>query len=181
MRSAAKRMGELIDDLIKLSRVERVQLRRKHIDLTEIGRRISVLLSKSEPARTVVFSIDDGMSADVDAGLAEIVLDNLLGNAWKFTARTASPCITFACMDRDGEKVFYVKDNGAGFDMRHAVRLFTPFQRLHSEVEFSGTGIGLATVQRIVDRHGGRVWAEGEVGVGATLYFTFPPGVRERP
>jgi signal transduction histidine kinase len=180
VRAAAKRMGQLIDDMIKLSRVERVEVRRESVDLSLIAQRLSQFLVKSDGRRENCFEIDPGLEASVDSGLAEILLENLLSNAWKFTAKTGSPKIVVSSMRDENGRVFYVKDNGAGFDMDHARRLFSPFQRLHSEAEFPGTGIGLATVQRIVERHGGRVWADGKVGEGATVYFTFPPAGEEQ-
>jgi light-regulated signal transduction histidine kinase (bacteriophytochrome) len=118
--------------------------------------------------------VQEALRADVDLRLARAVLENLLQNAWKFTSKVPSARIEFGATDKDGGRVFYVRDNGAGFDMAFANKLFAPFQRLHTVDEFPGTGIGLATVQRIVQRHGGRVWAEGIVGGGATFYFTFP-------
>jgi signal transduction histidine kinase len=174
VRTAAKRMGQLIDDLIKLSRVERVELYREVVDLTQIGRRIGLLLSKSDGQRVVDFTVDEGLVARIDRGLAEILLDNLLGNAWKFTSKKEAPRISFSVTEENGERIFHVSDNGAGFDPEHTSRLFNAFQRLHGERDFPGTGIGLATVHRIVDRHGGRVWAEGKIGEGATVHFTFP-------
>jgi signal transduction histidine kinase len=177
VRTAAKRMGELIDDMIKLSRVERVEIRREWVDLTHLARRVAQVLSKTNTEREVSFVIQEGLFADMDRGLAEILLDNLLGNAWKFTGKTARARVAFTCSEEDGERVFRISDNGAGFDPEHVGRLFNAFQRLHTDIDFPGTGIGLATVQRIVDRHGGRVWADGRVGAGATVHFTFPtPG-----
>jgi signal transduction histidine kinase len=114
------------------------------------------------------------LAVEADGGLLRIVLDNLLGNAWKFTSKTAEPRIAFGAERRDGSEVFFVRDNGAGFDMAYADKLFAPFRRLHGEAEFQGTGIGLATVRRIVERHGGRVWAEGAPGRGASVFFTLP-------
>ncbi len=167
-------MSQLIDDLLNLSRVDRADLRCKSLDLSRLGRRIGELLAKSEPDRTVTFVVDDGLVADADARLVEIILENLLGNAWKFTTKTSQPQVELGATVKDGQTTFYVKDNGAGFDEQYAGRLFAPFQRLHSEGEFPGTGIGLATVRRVVERHGGRVWAEGAPDRGATVYFTLP-------
>lgn len=174
VRAAAQRMGELIDDLIKLSRVERADLRSESVDLARLGRRIGESLARSEPERKVAFVVNDGLVADADARLVEIVLENLLGNAWKFTTKTSHPHVELGSVARDGQTTFYVKDNGAGFDEAFAGRLFAPFQRLHAEGEFPGTGIGLATVRRVVERHGGRVWAEGEIDRGAAVYWTLP-------
>jgi signal transduction histidine kinase len=174
VRAAAKRMGELIDDLLKLSRVDRESLRREAVDLSGLARRIGELLSKAEPDRKVALAVNDGLVADADARLLAIILENLLGNAWKFTTKTSLPEVELGSITKDHQTTFYVKDNGAGFDKAHAGRLFSPFQRLHSEREFPGTGIGLATVGRVVERHGGRVWAEGEVDRGAAVYWTLP-------
>jgi signal transduction histidine kinase len=176
--AAAQRMGELIDDLIKLSRVERTELRRASVDLTRMGQRVGDLLAKSSPERRVEFIVHDNLSAQADASLIEIVLENVLGNAWKFTAKTTSPRVEFGSLENNGYPTFFVRDNGAGFDQAHTEGLFTPFQRLHSAAQFPGTGIGLATVSRIVDRHAGRVWVEGKVDGGATVYWTLPPPKR---
>jgi signal transduction histidine kinase len=170
---AAKRMNALIDDLIELSRVTNAELQLQAVDLTRVGARIARRLAMAYPTRDVAWTVDEGLVADVDPRLAEILLENLLGNAWKFTGKTPSPRVTLGAEERDGARVFSVKDNGAGFDEAYASRLFAPFQRLHSAAEFPGTGIGLATVRRIVERHGGRVWAEAKVGAGAAVYWTF--------
>jgi signal transduction histidine kinase len=168
-------MGELIEDLLELSRVSRAELRRQPIDIAELARLVAGDLSKKEPERPVVFDINGPLIVDGDGRLLRVLLDNLLGNAWKFTAKRAETHIEFGARRSEGASVYYVRDNGAGFDMKQAARLFSPFQRLHHERDYPGTGIGLATVQRIVDRHGGRVWAEGVVGTGATISFTIPP------
>jgi two-component system NtrC family sensor kinase len=173
VRAAAHRMGEIIDDLLELSRVGRAELRRGPTRLSEIAQSVAVALRKSDPDREVEFEVRDTLTADADRRLMKVVLENLIGNSWKFTLNAPAARIEFGS-DRDGI-VYFVRDNGAGFDMAYAEKLFLPFQRLHSTEEFPGTGIGLATVHRIVDRHGGRVWAEGTVGVGATFYFTVPP------
>jgi DNA-binding response OmpR family regulator len=175
VRAAADRMGELIEDMLELSRVSRAELRRQPIDLAKVARVVATDLEKKEPRRKVVFEIENVPPVDGDGRLLRILLDNLLGNAWKFTAKREESRIEFGVRAADGPPVYYVRDNGAGFDMRQAERLFSPFQRLHNERDYPGTGIGLATVQRIVDRHGGRVWAEGTVGEGATIEFTIPP------
>jgi signal transduction histidine kinase len=174
VRAGAKRMGELIDDLLELSRVDRAALRRESVDLSRLGRGIGESLGESEPGRSVEFIVQGGLVAHADARLVKIVLENLLGNAWKFTTKTSSPRVELASIVKDGQTTFCVKDNGAGFDEAYAARLFAPFQRLHSEREFPGTGIGLATVRRVVQRHGGRVWAEGQVDRGAAVYWTLP-------
>jgi len=174
VRAATQRMGELIDDLLELSRVERADLRRERVNLSGLGRGVGELLAKSEPGRKVAFMVNEGLVADADPRLVEIILENLLGNAWKFTTKTSDPQIALGSIVKDGQTTFYVKDNGAGFDEAYAERLFAPFQRLHSEGEFPGTGIGLATVRRVVERHGGRVWAQGEIDRGAVVYWTLP-------
>ncbi len=172
VRAAARRMGELIADLLDLSRVGSAELRRTRVDLSELARSVLAELARRDAGRTVETQVQDGLLADADGRLIQVALENLLGNAWKFTAKAPGAKITFGAEPRDGRAVYVVRDNGAGFDMSYADKLFSPFQRLHSDAEFSGTGIGLATVYRIVDRHGGRVWAEGAVGRGASVYFT---------
>jgi DNA-binding response OmpR family regulator len=174
VRSAAQRMGELIDDLLHLSQVGRASLRRGQVDLSALAHAAITELQERTPERQVQVLIGDRVEADADRGLLQVVLENLLGNAWKFTATTTGPIIEFGVAMRDGVPTYFVRDNGAGFDMTYVERLFSPFQRLHSDKEFSGTGIGLATVHRIVERHGGRVWAEGEVNKGATFLWTLP-------
>jgi DNA-binding response OmpR family regulator len=172
VRTAAQRMGELIDDLLQLSRVSRAELVRETVDLSGLARSVLADLRRREPDRSVSQVVSDGAHAEGDTRLLRVLLENLLGNAWKFTSRSTDARIEFGVEERDDKRVYFVKDNGAGFDRAHAERLFTPFQRLHTEAEFPGTGIGLATVHRIVDRHGGRVSAHGEVGKGATIQFT---------
>jgi light-regulated signal transduction histidine kinase (bacteriophytochrome) len=179
VRAGAKRMGELIDDLLQLSRVTSADLNRSRIELSALARAVGEELGRKEPGRKVSLAIQDGLDVDVDGRLLQIVFDNLLGNAWKFTANVPEPRIEFGTEQHDGSRVFFVRDNGAGFDMKYAEKLFRPFQRLHSENEFPGTGIGLATVRRIVERHGGRVWAEGTPGRGASIFFTLPPAAAE--
>ena len=131
-------------------------------------------LCSGDPDREVETNVQRGLLVDADAQLVRVALDNLLGNAWKFTKKTAHAKIDLGAEEQNGSLVYFVRDNGAGFNMTFVAKLFSPFQRLHSEAEFPGTGIGLATVHRIVDRHGGRIWAEGAVGEGATVYFTVP-------
>ncbi|HUB07205.1 MAG TPA: response regulator [Myxococcales bacterium] len=175
IRAATQRMGELIDDLLALSRVSRSELRREPVKLSDVARSVMEELRRKEPERSATVELQDGLLVEADLRLVRILLENLLGNAWKFTAKKASPRIELgARVEFPGEPHFFVRDNGAGFDMAYAGKLFSPFQRLHSDKEFPGTGIGLATVQRIVDRHGGRVWAEGAVGRGAAIFFTLP-------
>ncbi len=176
VRAAAQRMGELIDDLLHLSRVSRAEMRHDRVDLSELARIVAAELRKRHPDRDVVVSVQDGLVANGDARLMRVVLENLLGNAWKFTAKSPRASIEFGARVGKGEgerqTVYFVRDNGAGFDMAYAGKLFAPFQRLHAESDFPGTGIGLATVQRVVDRHGGRIWAESGVGQGTTLLWT---------
>jgi PAS domain S-box-containing protein len=173
VRSSAQHMAELIDDLLKLSRVSRAEIRRQRVDLTERARATAARLGNSDPDRDVIVTVGDGLRAFCDPGLLGVLLENLLGNAWKFTSKRKAATIELGSTEKDGKKVFFVRDNGAGFDMSYAGRLFGVFQRLHQATEFDGTGIGLATVHRIVKRHGGRIWAEGEIDRGATFYFTF--------
>jgi light-regulated signal transduction histidine kinase (bacteriophytochrome) len=175
IRAASQRMGQLIDDLLQLSRHTRSKMHCEAVNLSALGRALTDELQKTEPARRVEFVIEPDMIANADAGLMRIALENLLDNAWKFTGNQAVPRIEFGQTQRNGEPVFFVRDNGAGFDMAYAGKLFGAFQRLHRPADFPGTGIGLATVQRIIHRHGGRVWAESQVGHGATFYFSLPP------
>jgi PAS domain S-box-containing protein len=172
VRASAQEMGRLIDALLMLFGVTRSELHREQVDVTALTRSVLVLLQKYEPERKAELVIADGLVANGDARLLGVVLQNLLGNAWKFTGKCPMAHIEVGARQEDGRSVFFVRDNGAGFDMTYAHNLFGVFQRLHSGAEFEGTGIGLATVQRICQRHGGRVWAEGEVGRGATVYFT---------
>jgi light-regulated signal transduction histidine kinase (bacteriophytochrome) len=173
VRRAANRMGKLIDDLLDLARIGRHRLDRGRVDVSEIAREIAreLALFDSEPRREV--TVAPGLVAVADAGLMRIVFDNLLRNAWKFTAKCAQPRIEVGRIDAE-QAVFFVRDNGAGFDMRFSARLFGAFQRLHDVREFEGTGIGLAIVRRIVQLHGGEVWAEGVQNRGATFYFSLP-------
>jgi signal transduction histidine kinase len=174
VRGAAQRMAALIDDLLDLSRVSRAELRRERVDFSGLARMVLSDLEHAEPERRVESIVDPGVEVEGDPRLLRVILDNLLGNAWKFTSRTSRPVVRFGRGWRDGQSTFYVRDNGAGFDPAYAARFFAPFQRLHTEHEFAGTGIGLATVQRIIHRHGGHVWAEGAVGHGATFTWTLP-------
>jgi light-regulated signal transduction histidine kinase (bacteriophytochrome) len=176
IREAAQEMMRLIDDLLGLARVTRTEMHPAEADLTAIARRIIDRLRSTAPERCVRFDVHEGMHANCDARLLAILLENLLGNAWKFTSKRALVEIEFGAMQQGGQKVYFVRDNGAGFNMDYAAKLFGAFQRLHSAREFEGTGIGLATVQRIARRHGGRVWAEGKVGLGATFFFTLGEG-----
>ena len=172
VRAAAQRMGVLIDDLLELSRVTRSEIHREPVDLSALARSVAAELARGTPTRQVDVAIAPGLFAEGDARLLRVVLENLLGNAWKYTAKNARARIEFAAAEHDGRPAYYVRDDGAGFDMAYAGKLFGAFQRPHRTAEFEGTGIGLATVQRIIHRHGGRVWAEGAVEQGATFYFT---------
>jgi DNA-binding response OmpR family regulator len=172
VRAAAQRMGELIDDMLQLSRVTRVEMSRRHVDLSHLAREVVAELRRQEPERAIEIVIADGLETEVDARLMRIVLENLFGNAWKFTRRTAAPRIEFDVESGEAGPIYHVRDNGAGFDMRYAEKLFRPFQRLHGEAEFPGTGIGLATIHRVIERHGGRIWTEAAIDQGATFFFT---------
>jgi light-regulated signal transduction histidine kinase (bacteriophytochrome) len=172
LRGSAKRMSHLIEDLLRLSRVARSELKRTRVDLSQQARAIRDDLITSDKERNVVFTIQDGVSVEGDEQLLRIVLENLLRNAWKFTANKPQAQIHFGSVEIDGRSVCQVKDNGAGFDSAYAHKLFRAFQRLHTEREFEGTGIGLAIVHRIVTRHGGRIWAEAAPDVGATFSFS---------
>ena len=172
VRSAAQRMGDLIDGLLSLSRVTRREMNRETVDLSAIAQSIAAELRETQPERKIDFAITQGLTARGDPHLLQILLNNLFGNAWKFTGHHPQARIAFGSTQVNGVPAYFVRDDGAGFDMAYADKLFGAFQRLHTEVEFTGTGIGLATVQRIAHRHGGRVWAEGKQEEGATFYFT---------
>ena len=165
-------MGQLMDDLLKLSRVTRSDLNLQRLDLSDMAHKIVDELRKDEPNRKVKVTIAPNMTANGDKNLLGLVLQNLLGNAWKYSSKTSEPRIEMGIVEHNGKQAYFVRDNGVGFDMTYANKLFQPFQRLHKTTEFAGTGIGLATVQRIIRRHGGEVWAEAKVGDGATFYFT---------
>ena len=170
--AATRRMEQLIDDLLELARLGRGELVREPVDVTDLARGIAAELSALDPDRSVVWTIAVGLTANADAHLLDVVLENLLANAWKFTAGRSPAHIEVGVTERDGRLAYFVRDDGAGFDMAYIDKLFGAFQRLHSPAEFAGNGIGLATVKRIVERHGGTVWAEGTVGAGATFYFS---------
>ena len=170
--SASQRMGQMVDDLLNLSRVTRSEMRRDTVDLSALAQTIVAELQEAQPERQVEFVILEGVVVSGDPRLLRVVLENLLGNAWKFTGKRPRATIEFGVTQQDGEPAYYVRDDGAGFDMAYVHKLFGAFQRLHRRDEFDGTGVGLASVQRIVQRHGGEVWAEGEVDKGATFYFT---------
>ncbi len=175
VRAGTQRMGQLIDDLLNLSRVTRSEMSWQLVDLSAIAQSIVTELQQSQPERQVEFAIASDLIAYGDTQLLTIVLDNLLNNAWKFTSKHAQACIEFGALPSADTPIYFVRDNGTGFDMEYAHKLFGAFQRLHAMTEFPGTGIGLATVQRIIHRHGGKVWAEGAVEQGACFYFTLSP------
>jgi len=181
VRAATQRMGVLIDDLLDLSRVTRAEIKLQQVDLSAIGRSIGAELEKNEPERRIEIHIQEGLEAYADPNLMQIALENLLGNAWKFTSKRKSARIEFGQAQSNGSSAFYVRDDGAGFDSARAARLFGAFQRFHDKNDFPGTGVGLATVQRIIQRHGGRIWAESAVGKGATFYFRLLDASRGDP
>jgi len=172
VRAATQRMGVLIDDLLDLSRVTRAGMKVQKVDLSVMGRAVAAELENSQPGRRTEFHIQEGLEAHADSNLMRIALENLLENAWKFTSKSESARIEFGQTNNNGSRVYFVRDDGAGFDSARATRLFGAFQRFHDKNDFPGTGVGLATVQRIVQRHGGRIWAESVPGKGATFYFT---------
>ncbi len=174
IRAATSRMSDLIDGMLTLSRLSRADMVRQQVNLSALANEIATELRASQPERHVLISVADGLSTTADRTLLRALLQNLLANAWKFTANRDSPTIELGSQRNGKEKspVFYVRDNGAGFDMQYANKLFGVFQRLHRDSEFPGTGVGLATAQRIVHRHGGRIWAEAVPNQGATFYFT---------
>ena len=173
VRAASQRMGKLIDDLLMLSRITRKEMRWEKVDLSELAKQVSSELQEHNTERKVEFNIAEGHKVNGDGVLLRTLIENLLGNAWKFTKEKDKPKISFGVVKKQGKKCYFIKDNGAGFEMKYANKLFKPFQRLHSEQEFAGTGIGLANVYRIIRRHGGSVWAESDgEGKGAIFYFT---------
>ncbi|MFI5361023.1 MAG: PAS domain S-box protein [Elusimicrobiota bacterium] len=176
VRAGSRRMGDLIDDLLNLSRITRGALRVENVDMTLLARQIAAELRKSQPERRPEFVIAEGVTAEGDANLLRVAMVNLLTNSWKYTSKHAAARIEFGTLPLAGRKVYFVRDDGAGFDMAFSKKLFKPFNRLHAPADFEGNGIGLATVQRVVERHGGRVWGEGAVEKGATFYFTLGEG-----
>ena len=176
VRAATQRMGTLIDDLLNLSRISRCELRFETVDISALSRSILESLENAQPDRKIEFQVEEGLDGQGDQRLLRIGLENLLSNAWKFTSKCAHAHITVGKDGSNGTPVYFVRDDGAGFDPAYANNLFGAFQRLHSEAEFPGTGVGLATVQRIIRRHGGRIWAQGAVNAGATFYFTLGAG-----
>lgn len=172
VRNGVQRMGMLIDSLLQLSRVTRSEAQREQVDLSQFATTVFNEIHALDPERTVKWTAQPGIFADADPRLIRIALENLIGNAWKFTAKTPNAAIEFGSSLRNDQTVYFIRDNGAGFDMQYVDRLFTAFQRLHGEREFKGSGIGLATVSRIIRRHHGSIWAEGSPGQGATFFFT---------
>ena len=172
VRAASQRMAQLIDDLLNLSRVTRSDMRHEPVNLSMLAQTIAGELKKTQPERQVEFVIEEGLTVNGDARLLKLVLENLLSNSWKFTSKHKRARVEFGAEQSDGKFAYFVRDDGAGFDMAYVEKLFIPFQRLHTPTEFPGTGIGLALVQRIIHRHGGHVWARGGVEKGATIYFT---------
>jgi light-regulated signal transduction histidine kinase (bacteriophytochrome) len=176
LRQANRSMTALIDDLLHLSQASTAALKRMPVNLTAMVSQIAESLKRAEPLRRVEFMIAELPEVEADEGLMRVALDNLIRNAWKYSSHHSQACIEFGAVNRRGEIVYYVKDDGAGFDPKLSDQLFQPFRRLHSRSEFAGTGIGLATVQRILARHGGRIWAEGAIEKGATFRFTLKSG-----
>jgi PAS domain S-box-containing protein len=174
VRKAAKHMAHMIDDMLKLSRVTRSEFQDESVDLSNLVRAISEKLQQNNSDRTVDVIIQEGVFVNGDPDLLKIALENLVDNAWKFKSREAQPQVEFGTIVKEGKTACFIRDNGVGFNMAYVGKLFGAFQRLHTTLEFPGTGIGLATVQRIINRHGGQIWAEAEVGKGATFYFTLP-------
>ena len=174
IEDASKRMAQLIDDMLNLSRVTKTEMHRERVDLSAMVRQLSEELKQREPQRIVKFVIAEGIIVHGDAHLLRVAMDNLVGNAWKYSSNKNPSRIEFGARAANPSTVYFVKDNGAGFDPRSAQKLFQPFQRLHPISEFPGTGVGLATVHRIMQKHGGQIWAEGAVGSGATFSFTLP-------
>jgi signal transduction histidine kinase len=172
IRGASQRMGYIIDDLLRLSQVTRVELNVTRVDLSAIAREITDAIDREPSGRSVGWAIEPGMSVRADPALTRIAMQNLLQNAWKFTGRTAKPVIRVGALERGAKKVYFVADNGVGFDMAHADSVFAAFQRLHHADDFPGTGIGLAIVQRIIRRHDGEIWVEAKEGEGATFFFS---------
>ncbi len=181
IRAATQRMTSLIDDMLELARAGRDELRRERIDLSAIARSVASELARAAPERTVRLQIADGIVAEGDGRLLRIVLENLLGNAWKYSRDAAAARIEFGTAEHEKLMTYFVRDNGAGFDMSFAHKLFAPFERLHTAEQFPGSGIGLATVKRIIFRHGGRIWAESAVGAGATFFWTLGKQSVESP
>jgi signal transduction histidine kinase len=175
IQEASQRMAELIDDLLDLSRIGQSQMVHQQVDLSRLATECGARIAERYPGRQVELTVEPGMTALGDLRLLRIAMENLLDNAWKYSARAAGATIAVGSELVDGERRFFVRDNGVGFDMAYAGKLFGPFQRMHTEAQFPGTGIGLVTVHRILARHGGRIWADATVDQGATFTFTLPP------
>jgi PAS domain S-box-containing protein len=171
VRGATQRMSQLIDDLLRLSRVAQGVIYRHPVDLSRLARQVASELQSAHPDRNVAVAIQDNLTVEGDEKLLRIVLENLMGNAWKFTAKAPQAAIEVGALEKDALRIYFVRDNGAGFNMEYAHKLFGAFQRLHATTEFEGTGVGLAIVRRIINRHDGRIWAESAVGQGTTFYF----------
>jgi len=178
--AAGTRMNAMIDTLLSLSRMTSREIECERVDLSRLARELADELRAQDPARTTGFVLADGLVCDGDRTLLRLVLQNLMGNAWKFSAKVAQPRVEFGSRAENGKPVYFVRDNGAGFDMRFAEKMFGLFQRFHSSNEFPGTGVGLATVQRIVRKDGGRIWADSQPGQGATFFFTLWENGRPR-
>lgn len=174
IREASQRMATLIDDLLQLSRITQSPMLPRELDFTLLAKEIATQVTERYPGRQVTLVVQPGMQAYGDARLLRIALENLLDNAWKYTVLNPHATVTIGCQASSHERQYFIRDDGVGFDMAYAGKLFGPFQRMHTESQFPGTGIGLVTVQRILARHGGRIWAEAEVGKGATFTFTLP-------
>jgi light-regulated signal transduction histidine kinase (bacteriophytochrome) len=174
IRAGTQRMGLLIDDMLKLSRVTRSEFNRQSVDLSDMVKQIIETQKQNNRRRTVQVTVTEDIIIQGDPYLLQIAMTNLIDNAWKFTDKTKNARIEFGAEQKNSKQVMFVRDNGVGFDMAYVDKLFGAFQRLHTTAEFPGTGIGLATVQRVIHRHGGQVWAEGEIGKGAVFYFTLP-------
>lgn len=174
MTTGAAQMSRLVEDLLQFAHASRQELRRQRMDLSALAEEVVGELRNAAPQRTVRFVCAPGLTVSGDPRLLRVVLVNLLGNAWKYTSKATMPRVELGQSAGAGEPTFFVRDNGAGFDMHYADRLFGAFQRLHSLAEFEGSGVGLATVQRIIHRHGGKIWAEARVNAGATFHFTLP-------
>ncbi|HEY4128851.1 MAG TPA: ATP-binding protein [Gammaproteobacteria bacterium] len=181
IRAGAVRMGQLIEDLLSLARITRLELARREVDVSALAHVVLTELQQREPERKVHVSVWEGVHVEADVRMVRVALENLLGNAWKFTSKTPEARIELGMMQEGERKVIFVRDNGAGFDMAYSDKLFGPFQRLHGVNEFPGTGVGLATVQRIVFRHGGRIWCQAKPDMGATFFFTFQEDSRAGP
>ena len=178
VRAASQHMDRLIDGVLELSRTVRTEIHRATVDISGMAQTIALELQKADAGRRVEFEIAPGMAVKADPNLMRIVLEKLLGNAWKFTSKHPQARIEVGTTQHEGQAAYFVRDDGAGFDMRYAEKLFGPFQRLHSPAEFDGIGIGLATAQRIIERHGGRIWAEGKVERGATFFLAVPDATK---